>query len=69
MSAKGTARAARVKKQLDMLARERAIKAELLEALKNVLILAVLKWGNLDPDANAAFDDARAAIAKAEGRS
>lgn len=41
---------------------------DMLEALKNVLTLAVLKWGNLDPEANTAFDHARAAIAKAEGK-
>lgn len=42
---------------------------ELLEALADVLALARLKWGNLDAGANTVFAAAKAAIAKAEGRS
>jgi hypothetical protein len=40
---------------------------ELLESLESVLTLARLKWGNLDKDAWAEFEKARAAIAKAKG--
>ena len=39
---------------------------ELLAALEAVLALAEIPYGNLDPDANEAFDAARAAIAKAK---
>jgi len=40
---------------------------ELLEAAQIGLAFALVKFGNLDPDANAAFDRIRAAIAKATG--
>ena len=40
---------------------------ELLGSLIDVLGLALLKYGNLNPDAPIVFDQARAAIAKAEG--
>ncbi len=43
-------------------------KAALLESLRAVLQLARLKWGNLDPGANAVFEAAEAAIEKATGR-
>lgn len=38
---------------------------ELLDALRNTLAIAEIKWGNLDPDANTVFANARAAIARA----
>lgn len=41
---------------------------DLLASLQEVLSLAVIKWGNLDPDANSVFESARAAIAKSEGK-
>ncbi len=41
------------------------IKAELCRALENTLVLTVLKYGNMDPDANIIIEQARAALAKA----
>jgi hypothetical protein len=40
----------------------------LLEALRETLQLALLKWGNLDADANQVFDKANAAIKASEGK-
>jgi hypothetical protein len=40
---------------------------ELLRVARNMLAFAEIKWGNLDEDANEAFSDARAAIARATG--
>ncbi len=40
---------------------------DLLASLCDVLSVARIKWGNLDPDANKVFADAEAAIAKAKG--
>jgi hypothetical protein len=40
---------------------------EMLAALRGTLLLARLKWGNLDDGANEIFARADAAIAKAEG--
>lgn len=41
---------------------------ELLEATKNLAMLAVLKYGNLDPEANEIFTQYRAVLARIEGR-
>jgi hypothetical protein len=40
---------------------------KLVATLGNVLALARVKWGNLDPDANAVFEEAERAIAAAKG--
>lgn len=40
---------------------------ELVRALETTLALALLKWGNLDPDANKVFDAAKSTLAKARG--
>lgn len=42
---------------------------DLLDALKVTLAFARLKYGNLDEGANKAFEEAHAAIDKAEGQS
>lgn len=47
---------------------QRALIAELLEALGDTLSLARLKWGNLDPSANIVFDHASAVLTKARGQ-
>ncbi len=44
----------------------RALNTELFRVGCNLLAFAEIKWGNLDPDANEAFADARAVIAKAK---
>ncbi len=41
---------------------------ELLDSLADVLALARIKWGNLDADANTAFELAESRLAKATGR-
>ena len=41
---------------------------DLLEALQQTLALAMVKFGNLDPDANKVFEQAQAAIARATGK-
>lgn len=53
--------------ETDANARLIAAAPELLEALRDTLAIASIKWGNLDPDANTIMDKARAAIAKATG--
>ncbi len=40
--------------------------AALVDALRDTLAIARIKWGNLDPDANRVMDAARNAIAKLE---
>ncbi len=42
---------------------------QLYEALSNTLALAILKWGNLNTDANKVFEDAFAALRAARGES
>lgn len=42
---------------------------ELYAALNDTLALALLQWGNLDPDANKVFAAAHAALAKARAMS
>lgn len=42
----------------------RARVVELEAALTDTLALAWLKWGNLDPDVNTVFENARAVLAK-----
>lgn len=41
---------------------------ELLGSLTDLLAIASIKWGNLDPNANAVMDRAHAAIAGATGQ-
>lgn len=48
-------------------ARKLASAADLIAALEALLPLALVKWGNLDPDANVALEAARAALRKARG--
>lgn len=53
--------------EADDFVRLAAAAPELLEVLKDTLALALVKWGNLDPDATKVFERAQAAINKAEG--
>lgn len=50
---------------LNLIAIDRAIKADLLEALGLLLGIAEIHFGNRDDIANVVMDKARAAIAKA----